>query len=35
MALFSPEMSAAVTTIYPSLADGCGITVVSALLTDY
>jgi hypothetical protein len=35
MALFSPEMSAAVTTIYPSLAAGCGITVVSALLTDY
>ncbi len=35
MALFSPEMSAAVTTIYPSLAEGCGIAVVSALLTDY
>ena len=35
VALFSPETGTAVTTIYPSLADGCGITVVSALLTDY
>lgn len=34
-AMFSAEMSDAVTTIYPSLAEGCGITVVSALLTDY